>query len=56
MAGGRYPFACTVIARRGEIAYCDYLGHRDVEAGTPYALDTIVRNRVMDTFGPAANM
>ncbi len=42
VAGGRYPFACTVIARRGEIAYCDYLGHRDV-AGTPYALDTILR-------------
>ena len=43
VAGGRYPFACTVIARRGEIAYCDYLGNRDVEAAVPYALDTIVR-------------
>ncbi len=43
VAGGRYPFAGTVIARRGEIAYCDYLGNRDVEAGAPYALDTIVR-------------
>lgn len=43
VAGGRYPFACTVIARRGEIAYCDYLGDRDVAAGTAYALDTIVR-------------
>ena len=43
VASGRFPFACTVIARRGEIAYCDYLGLRDVEAGAPYALDTIVR-------------
>jgi len=43
VAGGRYPFACTVIARRGEIAYYDYFGNRDVEASTPYALDTIVR-------------
>ncbi len=43
VAGGRYPFACTVIARRGEIAYYDYFGDRDVEAGRPYALDTIVR-------------
>jgi len=43
VAGGRYPFACTVIARRGEIAYCDYLGSRDLAARTPYALDTILR-------------
>jgi len=43
VAAGRYPFACTVIARRGEIAYCDYLGDRDLEPRTPYALDTLVR-------------
>lgn len=43
VAGGRFPFACTVIARHGEIAYCDYLGARDLAAGTPYELDTIVR-------------
>ncbi len=40
---GSFPFACTVIARRGGIAYCDYLGLRDVEAGAAYELDTIVR-------------
>jgi len=43
VAGGRFPFACTVIARHGEIAFCDYLGARDVAAGTPFELDTIVR-------------
>jgi CubicO group peptidase (beta-lactamase class C family) len=43
VSAGRFPFACTVIARRGEIAYCDYLGERDLAAGTPYELDTIVR-------------
>ena len=43
VAGGRFPFACTVIARHGEIAYCDFLGTLDLAAGTPYALDTIVR-------------
>ncbi len=43
VSSGRFPFACTVIARRGEIAYCDHLGSRDVAAGAPYALDNIVR-------------
>ncbi len=43
VSGGRFPFACTVIARHGEIAFCDYLGARDVAAGTPFELDTIVR-------------
>jgi CubicO group peptidase (beta-lactamase class C family) len=43
VSSGRFPFACTVIARRGEIAYCDYLGARDVASGAPYALDTILR-------------
>ena len=30
VASGRFPFACTVIARHGEIAFCDYLGERDL--------------------------
>lgn len=40
---GRFPFACTEIARHGEIAFCDYLGERDLAAGTLFELDTIVR-------------
>jgi CubicO group peptidase (beta-lactamase class C family) len=41
--GGRFPFACTLVARRGEIAFCDFLGRRDLASGAPYGLDTIVR-------------
>ena len=40
---GRFPFACTVIARRGEVAYCAHVGNRDVEAGTAFEIDDIVR-------------
>ena len=41
--GGRFPFACTVIARHGEIAYCAHTGQRDLEAGLPFEFDTVVR-------------
>ena len=40
---GRFPFACTVIARHGQVAYSDVTGKRDVEAGTDFEIDTIVR-------------
>jgi CubicO group peptidase (beta-lactamase class C family) len=43
VSSGRFPFACTVIARRGQVAYCDFMGARDLETGAPYGLDTIVR-------------
>ena len=40
---GRLPFALTLIARHGEIAYLDFIGERDVEAGAPMTEDTIFR-------------
>jgi CubicO group peptidase (beta-lactamase class C family) len=40
---GKLPFAMTLIARHGEIAYFDMAGKADVEAGTPIAEDTIFR-------------
>ena len=40
---GKLPFAMTLIARHGEIAYFDMVGKADVEAGTAIAEDTIFR-------------
>lgn len=40
---GRLPGAVTLIARRGEIAFLDWCGKRNVAAGTDWTADTIVR-------------
>lgn len=40
---GKLPGALTFIARRGEVAYLDWLGARDVESGAPWTDDTIIR-------------
>ena len=40
---GKLPFAMTLIARHGEIAYFDIVGKADVEAATPITEDTIIR-------------
>jgi CubicO group peptidase (beta-lactamase class C family) len=40
---GKLPGAATYIARRGKVAYFDCLGARDVESGTPWTPDTIIR-------------
>ena len=39
----RFPGAQTLIARHGEIAYCDQVGLRDIENGKPWERDTLVR-------------
>ena len=41
--GGKLPGALTYIARRGEIAYLDWLGKRDVESGAAWTPDSIIR-------------
>lgn len=40
---GHLPGALTLVARRGEIAYLDCVGHRDVASATPWTTDTMVR-------------
>ncbi|MGD1926366.1 MAG: serine hydrolase domain-containing protein [Paracoccaceae bacterium] len=40
---GKFPGAQTLIARHGQIAYCDHVGQRDIEAALPWERDTIVR-------------
>ncbi len=40
---GKLPFAATMIARRGDIAWSGFTGLRDINAGLPYEPDTIVR-------------
>jgi CubicO group peptidase (beta-lactamase class C family) len=40
---GKLPGFVTLVARRGEIAYWDVVGYRDVAAQRPYTPDTIVR-------------
>ena len=40
---GKFPGAQTLIARHGEIAYCDQVGMRDIENGTPWERDTLAR-------------
>jgi CubicO group peptidase (beta-lactamase class C family) len=39
----RFPGALTLIARRGTVVYCDWVGLRDVERGLPWARDTMAR-------------
>ena len=40
---GKFPGAQTLIARHGQIVYCDQVGQRDIEAGKPWERDTIAR-------------
>ena len=40
---GKLPGFVTLIARRGEVAYLDTTGYRDIEGKRPYEADTIVR-------------
>ncbi len=40
---GRFPFAATLIARRGRLAWAGHYGLADIEAGRPYGPDTLVR-------------
>ncbi|MEM9061644.1 MAG: serine hydrolase domain-containing protein [Pseudomonadota bacterium] len=40
---GKFPGAQTLIARHGQIAYCDHVGQREIETETPWERDTIVR-------------
>lgn len=40
---GRFPGSAVLVARRGEIAYLHTAGFRDVDARTPWSLDTLVR-------------
>ena len=40
---GKYPGALTLIARRGAVVYCDWVGMRDVERGLPWERDTLAR-------------
>lgn len=40
---GRFPFAATLIARRGRIAWTGHTGLADIEAQTPYTPETLVR-------------
>ena len=39
----RFPGAQTLIARHGQIAYCDQVGMRDIENAKPWERDTLVR-------------
>lgn len=40
---GKFPGAQTLIARHGQVVYCDQVGQRDIEAGLPWERDTIAR-------------
>lgn len=40
---GRFPFAATLIARKGRIAWTGYTGLSDIEARTAYTPDTLAR-------------
>ena len=40
---GRLAGAVAIVARCGKIAYLEAVGHRDKEAGSPMANDTIFR-------------
>ncbi|HUS55721.1 MAG TPA: serine hydrolase domain-containing protein [Thermohalobaculum sp.] len=39
----KFPGALTLIARRGTVVYCDWVGLRDVERGLPWQRDTLAR-------------
>lgn len=40
---GKFPGAQTLIARHGQIVYCDQVGQRDIENGKAWERDTIAR-------------
>ena len=40
---GKLPGFVTLVARRGEVAYLETMGYRDIAAQRPYETDTIVR-------------
>ncbi len=40
---GKFPGAQVLIARHGQVAYCDQVGMRDVEGALPWERDTITR-------------
>jgi CubicO group peptidase (beta-lactamase class C family) len=40
---GLLPGFTLCVARRGQVAHLDAYGHRDIEAGAPMELDTVVR-------------
>jgi len=40
---GKLPGALTLVARRGEVAWCGCAGQRDIERATPWTRDTLVR-------------
>lgn len=40
---GKLPCGLTLVARRGEVAFFDCVGQRDVEAGLPVTEDTVFR-------------
>lgn len=40
---GRFPFAATLIARKGRMAWESHTGYADVEAKTAYTSDTLAR-------------
>ena len=40
---GKFPGAQTLIARHGQIAYCDQVGMRDIAGARPWQRDTIAR-------------
>ncbi len=41
--GGRYPFAATLIARKGAVAWTGHYGLADVKAGVAYTPQSLVR-------------
>ena len=40
---GRLPGALTLVARRGAMVWCDWVGQRDVERDLPWTRDTLIR-------------
>ncbi|MCH8951851.1 MAG: beta-lactamase family protein [Proteobacteria bacterium] len=40
---GKLPGALALVARRGGVAWCGCVGQRDVERGTPWTRDTLIR-------------
>jgi CubicO group peptidase (beta-lactamase class C family) len=41
--GGKLPFVSLVVMRKGEVAFADHYGLRDIEAGTPVIADGLYR-------------
>ena len=39
----KLPGATTLVARHGQVVYCESLGYRDLEARKPMTADTILR-------------